>query len=336
MAKKVSGDARINWVDMARGYGIILVIIGHIESFGTQWDHVLRSEIYSFHMPLFFMISGFLFSAMKYTPKEFLAKRLKGIMLPYLLIGLAIIAVNWLFYDMGDFEALIFYFKELAVQNRFHVIWYLSCLFVSEIVFYAIVRLLKDCWWQTAIICTMLAALGLTYYYTGGQSLPWNVDVCPMAIFFIFLGYSVKKIKLKQDIKYFVIAIIINVVCVALNEIILGRNLEMFNRSYAIVPFSLAAALAGVYVVYWLSVKWQFAPIEYIGKYSLVYFGLHQAFTLEGWKMLCGMMGWFPNRENPVQGIIYIILDTLISVGVLTLVNILVQWIKTRIKTSKK
>ena len=58
MAKNVSGDARINWVDMARGYGIILVIIGHIESFGTQWDHVLRSEIYSFHMPLFFMISG--------------------------------------------------------------------------------------------------------------------------------------------------------------------------------------------------------------------------------------------------------------------------------------
>ena len=47
----------IRWIDNLKGFGILLVVIGHAiprEGFG-QW-------IYAFHMPLFFFISGFLLS----------------------------------------------------------------------------------------------------------------------------------------------------------------------------------------------------------------------------------------------------------------------------------
>ena len=47
---------RIDEVDILKGIGIILMITGHIE-FGSVYD----KWIHSFHMPMFFIISGFLF-----------------------------------------------------------------------------------------------------------------------------------------------------------------------------------------------------------------------------------------------------------------------------------
>ena len=48
-------EKRISWIDMTKGYGVLLVIIGHMYIFN------LSSWIYSFHMPLFLFISGYVF-----------------------------------------------------------------------------------------------------------------------------------------------------------------------------------------------------------------------------------------------------------------------------------
>ena len=69
MMKEVVVDkgGRVTWVDMARGVAIILVVLGHIISNGRSSDilatdvwKVTYNLIYSFHMPLFFFISGYL------------------------------------------------------------------------------------------------------------------------------------------------------------------------------------------------------------------------------------------------------------------------------------
>ena len=44
---------RIVWIDQLRAVAFLLVIIGH-----TYVNADVKSVIYSFHMPLFFMISG--------------------------------------------------------------------------------------------------------------------------------------------------------------------------------------------------------------------------------------------------------------------------------------
>lgn len=62
-------NKRLDWIDKAKGIGIILVVYGHVargifnagipmneKSFG-----IIDSVIYSFHMPLFFFLSGFFF-----------------------------------------------------------------------------------------------------------------------------------------------------------------------------------------------------------------------------------------------------------------------------------
>ena len=47
---------RVEWVDIAKGYGILLVIIGHLP---IPW--IISRSLYSFHLPLFFFLSGYFF-----------------------------------------------------------------------------------------------------------------------------------------------------------------------------------------------------------------------------------------------------------------------------------
>ena len=59
---------RIGYYDLARGLGIIFVVIGHIDTFYVPF----RSVVITFHMALFFMISGMLFWETKEEESEIL------------------------------------------------------------------------------------------------------------------------------------------------------------------------------------------------------------------------------------------------------------------------
>ena len=86
---------RIDWVDYAKGIGIILVVYGHLLSSGFHAglaipEHFFRlsdSLVYSFHMPLFFFLAG-LFAGQSYSKrglKKFLVNKLEIIAYPYLI-----------------------------------------------------------------------------------------------------------------------------------------------------------------------------------------------------------------------------------------------------------
>ena len=46
-------------VDVAKGIGIITVIIGHLNHF-FSYDDLIPTLVYSFHMPLFIILSGYI------------------------------------------------------------------------------------------------------------------------------------------------------------------------------------------------------------------------------------------------------------------------------------
>ena len=78
-------DSRLLTIDVARGVGILLVVLGHNTMF-RESSPGLYEAIYLFHMPLFFFLSGlFLFrSATQSSPREFISDRVGTIVYPYL------------------------------------------------------------------------------------------------------------------------------------------------------------------------------------------------------------------------------------------------------------
>lgn len=75
-------NKHISWVDWAKIFGIYLVTLGH----GHLVSDDARMLIYSFHMPLFFILSGMLYK--KRTFKETFKRTIKTMLVPYLLISM--------------------------------------------------------------------------------------------------------------------------------------------------------------------------------------------------------------------------------------------------------
>ena len=91
---------RIDWIDTAKGYGMLCVIIGHLGTPG------ISAFVYTFHMPLFFFLSGFLFHHQKKIV-PFILRKTKSLVIPYFCLAIPVI-FNELFIKHGfSFQTIL-------------------------------------------------------------------------------------------------------------------------------------------------------------------------------------------------------------------------------------
>lgn len=103
---------RSEYLDIAKGLGIVLVVLGHSIPDATTAagisSPVLRTVsnlIYSFHMPLFFFIAGYLMNKEKLQalPKlAFFWKRCSRLLVPYFFVGLCYLPMKLLFASFAN------------------------------------------------------------------------------------------------------------------------------------------------------------------------------------------------------------------------------------------
>lgn len=74
-------SSRLTALDSLRGFGILLVVLGHASRSAS-----LVSWIFSFHMPLFFIISGMLFHERQFL--DSFKKKVTRLLIPYLFFGI--------------------------------------------------------------------------------------------------------------------------------------------------------------------------------------------------------------------------------------------------------
>ena len=108
--------SRISWIDMAKGYGTILVIYAHLGQ-GSLW-----TWMYSFHLPLFFFLSGYVFST-KHNFGNFILRKVKSIIVPYFCLGIPMVAFVLLENTLKlgtpiTVDAILSYVKILLQQKR--------------------------------------------------------------------------------------------------------------------------------------------------------------------------------------------------------------------------
>ncbi|MDR1024478.1 MAG: acyltransferase family protein, partial [Treponema sp.] len=91
MNRQTLPASRLEYIDLLKAFTIFCVLWGHvIQQFdnGLDWFHCTQNPvfafIYSFHMPLFFMVSGFFFkSSLRLNLAEFLKKKGLQLLLPW-------------------------------------------------------------------------------------------------------------------------------------------------------------------------------------------------------------------------------------------------------------
>lgn len=81
---------RLGWIDISKGSGMLLIMLGH-----APIPEELKKAIYTFHVPLFFLLSGILFSVQKYSSfGSFFKRKFITLVVPYLSFSI----LNYIFW----------------------------------------------------------------------------------------------------------------------------------------------------------------------------------------------------------------------------------------------
>lgn len=137
---------KLNWVFSLKFVGIIAVVLGHFSSPFSEF-------IYSWHMPLFFMLSGFFITVT--APLNYLVKKdFNRLMVPYFIFSfIALIITALKLFLLGrpqlnyvnEALSIIFWMDYEHLKNTYgFALWFLPALFLGRIFYYLVEKVSKN------------------------------------------------------------------------------------------------------------------------------------------------------------------------------------------------
>lgn len=164
-------------INILRGIAFGLVLLGHSfpdAGFGyiNSYTEFSREYIYSFHMPLFFIISGFcmepLLSSQQIDIKSEVIKRSKRLLVPYLFYSYIVIIPKLMFNSYMYKKIELSTVWEILLGNSSSTtLWYLWNLFMINMLFLLISRLIskKQMWLLISLILYISYLLFPSFYF---------------------------------------------------------------------------------------------------------------------------------------------------------------------------
>lgn len=265
-------------LDILKGIGILLVVFGH-----TLKNNVLVSIIYYFHMPLFFFLSGMaLYYSLNKENKEnislkdFFIKKFRSILIPYLFFSIVSI-IYWILierkirgqFDISIMQNFINIFIAKVDVNLYAyniAMWFLPCLFMSELLFFIIFKIKNNYLKNLIIILSFLIGYFLSIK---NIVLPFGFEITLIGIFFLYVGYNSIQKKLNiENTK--IIKILQFILCIA--SIIclflcykFGNIVNMMNHLYSNMFLFLFGSFSGIYFCYFIA---KFIEKSFNGKFK--------------------------------------------------------------------
>ena len=157
------GGERIAYVDAARGLAILCVVLGHL----YPGDGIVQ-YISSFHVSVFFILSGLLMAARDGWKTrrltEFAAKKAKRLLYPYATISALNLAL--IFARRGQ-KAMLRQLTATLLGEGIDALWFLSALFLAEIAFKIVLSFKRRGLRIAAFLCMAVGTAGFSYLGLG-------------------------------------------------------------------------------------------------------------------------------------------------------------------------
>lgn len=185
--------------NILKGIGIILVVIGHTQGITFTWY-----QVYSFHIALFFFISGYFYNSFyENNQMLLLKKRIKSLIVPYFSYNLLYALIycllnNW---EIGVPVTLYSFFIQPFLNGGqyplFTAGWFIITLFAVQFVFINIFILLKKFTNIIYVHITVMFLLSILGTYLSNQGFTngwWLMTIRILfGMFFYYLGIFYKE-----------------------------------------------------------------------------------------------------------------------------------------------
>lgn len=311
---------RIEYIDLAKGICILLVVLDHISVGGyfSGGDYPLNDIFEQTRMPLYFILSGLFFKDYDGGLKTFLLRKTNRILVPYLFFMTLYIVSAKAIQHFTGYDT-----TGVNITGIWAPLWFLICLFWMNVIFAAVYYTVKrfiqpEGLVSEAVLGVCVLCIGIAGYYVG--YIPLNFDTAMTCLPFLWMGYILnRKLHFLQLGIGWPWALLIGIIMLAiLHFTYKGDNLfylNIYDTPLALIYLSGLLGTLGVLLI--SRVIKQLPVISYIGRYSIIVLCTHMV-VVKAVIAFLNMLPFYRNeafwQSNTVQSFTVLILALICSV----------------------
>ena len=310
-------------VDFLKGLGIFLVVYGHLipeESYVNNW-------IYSFHMPLFFILSGVFLLTKKQNFYQYFIKNLKSLVYP--MVVFSFIKILLLIIEGSNNYQEMF---EITINTITFagdgVFWFLSALFISKLIYYFIDHsIYKN---VIVLLCFIISLLSCPFLYKQECYNFFNfwyavniINRCLPVIVFLYIGQEIYKKIISKHINFSSLQVVFAIILIIANTVLCQMNghvdlhYSKINNGILYYFFSVSTVLSLFIVISKFSNLNNF--VSYYGKNSLIIMMTHTTFRLTGYiSEFCSL---FINCNEFIEAFFVTVIIFLFEILIIEIIN---------------
>ena len=280
---------RVEYVDIAKGIGITLVVMAHNDfALISPFAHKF---IYSFHMPMFFFMSGMFFKP-DIPFWTFVRQRFNRVLRPFLFMILFIFFTSISFSKVSILEASRRIVKAMYGTGQYLdwvQLWFLPHLFVVSLFVYFFVRTIRQpllfrLRWAILVVLYVVGVLSINLFYPFELNLlgkdftlyglPFSLDLVLVSGFFFTLAYELNQTRypsLLESPWTLLMAALMLIFLVWYFPAKIDFNIRWFDS----LPINTIEALLGILLILAVSkqmerISWLSYVFKYLGQSSLI------------------------------------------------------------------
>lgn len=264
-----------NYISIAKALGIILMVVGH-----SGCPTAICKFIYLFHMPLFFVCSGYFFKEISDHTSlfSFYRKRMKGLYLPYLKWSMLFLLLHNTFRYLHITESVIYHkeeyvgqFTKMVAMTDYELLirpfWFIKELLFASIIV-ATISFLHSCLSikdrpRLLFVIALIASVLSKFV----PPIPIIGDCSVLCLSILYYSTGILLYKYKHLIPQTYTTILLSFIVVLIGSVYFIGTIDMrFTNLFNLIPYYLLS-LTGIIMIWGISQK-----LETLKNNSLLYY----------------------------------------------------------------
>lgn len=269
---------RVKYIDQVKGFAILLIVLGHIipASFFKTW-------IYTFHVPIFFIINGILIAKNEKSGKDINIKKcFSNILYPYFTFSAFVLIKDLLKCILIEkkiiSELLVNDFIKFFLFEGYGTLWFLPIMFFAEVLF---LKKFKNSNYKTTRYILKMSILLLIILLLNKLSIFKYFTKIFISLLFLSVGYLLERTKnlFQKEIN---IVILLLILLIFIPFSILNGKVDMhyciYNNLLLYIIISLINSI--IIILLFKNLKLNIKALEFFGKNSLIIMITHSVLPI--------------------------------------------------------